>query len=120
MEELMAHKRVSIYLVLFCWGLAVAMMHPGFAMMVTGTLLLFMLFVLRFIAHFEGQYMLKEAEAKHGAHSRAVVYRHLLFEFVVYRHLLFELFVAFGLLFVFGMGLVMVVRHVPWLWFPSS
>lgn len=113
MEEFIAKKRVSMYLVLICWGFAVSMEHPGFAMMVTGTMLLFLLFVLRFMAHFEGQYMLKAAEAanvgKQGRATRAV-----------YGHLAFEFAIAVGMFLVLCTGLILVVRHVPWLWFPSS
>jgi hypothetical protein len=113
MEEFVAKKRVSIYLVLICWGFAVAMMHPGFAMIVTGSLLLFLLFVLRFIAHFEGQYMLKAAEAAHPAQphlSRAVVFRHLGF----------ELAITLAFFVVLTVALVTLASHVPWLWFSGG
>jgi hypothetical protein len=113
MEEFLAKKRVSMYLVLICWAFAVSMQHPGFAMMVTGTILLFLLFVLRFIAHFEGQYMLKAAEAAHpGMRGRATA--------TVYRHLAFEFGIALVMFLTLCLGLIIVVRHVPWLWFPTS
>lgn len=113
MEEFLAKKRVSMYLVLICWAFAVSMEHPGFAMMVTGTMLLFLLFVLRFIAHFEGQYMLKSAEAEHpGTKGRANA--------VVYRHLAIEFGIAVAMFGGLVALLVVVVRHVPWLWFPGS
>lgn len=108
--EKLGRKRVSIYLVLLCWGLAAAMGQPGIHLMIEGTILLFGLFLLRFVAHFEGQYMLKEAEAAHGptvAHS------------VVYRHLAVELAIAVGIFLALVGLLILLVQHVPWLWFPS-
>jgi len=109
-EGSIARKRLSIYLVLFCWGLAVAMMHPGLSTMIAGTILLFFLCMLRWMAHFEGQYMMKAAEAEHPAHAHTVIWRHLLVEGLI----------GIG---IFGTGLLilgLLVRHIPWLWFPST
>lgn len=113
MEEFLARKRISIYLVLVCWGFSVAMMHPGFAMMLTGTLLLFLLFILRFIAHFEGQFMMKAAEAD-AAGNRDHASRS------VFRRLATELGIAVALFTVATALLVAVVRHIPWLWYSTS
>lgn len=112
MEEFLARKRVSVYLVLICWAFAVSMQHPGFAMIVTGTLLLFLLFMLRFIAHFEGQFMLKDAEARHGQGvvARSAVYRHLGVEFAW----------ALGMFIGLVVLLFLAVRHIPWLWFSGN
>jgi hypothetical protein len=111
MEEFVARKRVSIYLVLICWGMAAAMGQPGIHLMIEGTILLFLLFLLRFIAHFEGQYMLKAAEAAHESKivARGAVFRHLAVEFAI----------AVGIFMIFATVLYLLVQHVPWLWFPS-
>lgn len=106
MEASLATKRISVYLVLLCWGFAVAMMHPSFATMVAGSLLLFMLFVLRLVSHFEGQYMLKAAEAK----GKASVYGHLALEAAIAA----VIFVGCVLAMAF------LIRHVPWLWVPTT
>lgn len=112
MEEFVARKRVSIYLVLICWGFAVSMMHPGFAMMVTGTILLFLLFALRFMAHFEGQFMLKSAEAHHGVNSVPA-------KAAVFRRLAIEAGVAIAIFTGLVVLLIELVRHVPWIWYAS-
>lgn len=110
MEEFVARKRVSIYLVLICWGFAVAMMRPSFSTMIAGSLLLFMLFVLRFMAHFEGQYILKAAEAEHGA---------LMARATVFKRLAIEAGIAVALFTGLVVLLIELVRHVPWIWYAS-
>lgn len=111
MEEFVARKRVSIYLLFVAWAGSVAMMHPGFAMMVASVFQLIVLLTLRFIAHFEGQYMLKAAEAKYGAaHAGGKVWRRLSIEAAV----------CIVACVVVVWILERMIHVAPWLWFLPS
>jgi hypothetical protein len=99
--DTLATKRLSIWLLLIIWGFSASMQHPGFAMMVTSSMILVLLLVMRAVCHFEGQYM----ERAH-LHPRG--------------RLVGELLIAGGIGAFFTLILVVLVRHVPWLWFPGA
>ena len=101
----MGTKRISIWLILMSLAFAASQMHPGFSTMITCSMLLVLLLALRLVAHFEGQYMLKEAETRGKGVSG---------------HLVRELLISSGIATVLIFIIFMVIKHVPWLWFPSS
>jgi hypothetical protein len=77
------------------------MQHPGFAMMVTSSINLCILMLLRTVSHFEGEYMVRsQSNPKQG------IMKELLITGII------------GGAFVFIM--IEMVKHVPWLWFPTS
>jgi hypothetical protein len=109
--EWLSHKRASIWLLLIIWGIAAAEMTPGFHTIVAGTILLVLLCVQRSVAHFEGIYMLRIAETKHGAlAANAVALRRIGLEFAI-------TFVIMGMLMIV---IFWAVRHVPILWMPTA
>jgi len=105
MSNFLGAKRLSIWLLLLSLAFAASMMHPGFATMIALTMLLVLMLAMRFIAHFEGQYMLKEAEAR-GRTVRGPLAR--------------ELAIGVGIAVVLIFGLFWITVHMPWFWFPSS
>jgi|HubBroStandDraft_2_1064218.scaffolds.fasta_scaffold00063_32 hypothetical protein len=99
--DTLATKRLSIWLLLIIWGFSASMQHPGFAMMVTSAMILVLLLVMRAVCHFEGEYMAR-------AHLQPT------------GRIIGEFLIAAGIGAAFTFLLVMVVRHVPWLWFPAA
>lgn len=92
-------KRISTWLVLIAEAVAASQMHPGFATLFALSILLALLMLIRLSAHWEGSMM-------DGKNRRWRLAR----EFVI------DASVCGGILFV----LAMIVRHVPWFWFPVS
>lgn len=97
----LATKRLSIWLVLISWGFAAATGTPGFHLMVTGAINLIILMMLRTVSHFEGEYMARTTLRPTG---KIVV----------------ELIVIGAVGGCCLTVLIMLVRHVPWLWFPTG
>lgn len=99
--DTLATKRISIWLLLISWGFSAAMGHPGFALMVTSSINLVILMMLRTVSHFEGEYIARA----HQSPGKRIV-----------KELLINCGIGLTLLFL----LVMLVRHVPLLWMSTS
>ena len=106
MEHFLGSKRLSVWILLLSLAFAASQMHPGFATMVTLSMLLVLLLLMRFAAHFEGQYMLKAAEAAGHRSVTGPLARELAIGIAIGAFLMFLL--------------VMAARHIPWLWFPGT